>query len=149
LGSLKYFFWITDAGFLIYWFVTYFQLIPAEYVYQDYTNPILVSWNWSFFPLDLIISLTGFTSLWLYANNRSLWRDVALISLVLTSVSGLQAIAFWAIRCEFDLVWWIPNGFLLLYPLYFIPRLLLAPSRLHQAAGGKPRFRLGPLRRTE
>ena len=39
MGSLKYFFWITDAGFLIYWFVTYFQLIPAECVYQDYTNP--------------------------------------------------------------------------------------------------------------
>ncbi|NGQ94936.1 YvaD family protein [Brevibacillus sp. SYP-B805] len=124
MGSLKYFFWITDAGFLIYWFVTFFQLIPVEYLYQDYTNPILVSWNWSFFPLDLIISLTGFASLWLHANNRSLWRDVALISLVLTFVSGLQAIAFWAIRCDIDLVWWIPNGFLLIYPLYFIPRLL-------------------------
>jgi len=134
LGSLRYFFWMTDVGFLIYWFVTYFHLIPEEYVYQDYTNPILVSWNWSFFPLDVFISLTGFASLWLHAHNRPRWRDVALVSLVMTSVSGLQAIAFWAIRREFDPAWWIPNGFLLLYPLFFIYRLL-------QAAGDSSRVR--------
>jgi hypothetical protein len=57
-------------------------------------------------------------------NRHALWRDLALISLVLTSVSGLQAVAFWAMRGGFDPVWWIPNGFLLTYPLFFIPRLL-------------------------
>jgi len=86
------------------------------------------------FPLDVFISLTGFASLWLHAHNRPRWRDVALVSLVMTSVSGLQAIAFWAIRCEFDPAWWIPNGFLLLYPLFFIYRLLQAPT----ACAGRP-----------
>lgn len=40
-----------------------------------------------------------------------------LISLVLTSTAGLQAIAFWALRGDFALEWWAPNLFLLLFPL--------------------------------
>jgi hypothetical protein len=43
-----------------------------------------------------------------------------MISLVTTSISGLQAIAFWAIRHEFDLTWWAPNLVLFLWPLPFI-----------------------------
>jgi hypothetical protein len=30
----------------------------------------------------------------------------------------------WALAREFDPTWWIPNGFLLVYPLFFIPRLI-------------------------
>jgi hypothetical protein len=45
---------------------------------------------------------------------------LALVSLVLTSCAGLQAVSF-CIRGEFDPAWWIPNLFLLLHPLYFVP----------------------------
>ncbi|MGI6187453.1 MAG: DUF5360 family protein, partial [Brevibacillus sp.] len=47
---------------------------------------------------------------------------LALISLVLTSCSGLQAISFWLFKGDFDPVWWIPNLYLLIYPLFFLPR---------------------------
>jgi hypothetical protein len=48
---------------------------------------------------------------------------MALISLVLTFCSGLQAIAFWILRADFDLSWWIPNLFLMIYPIFFIIRI--------------------------
>lgn len=122
--ALKSLFLITDIGFILYWTVTYFQLIPKEYLYQDYQNRLLVIWNWSFFPLDLLISITGLLSIYLHRNNDELWKKVALISLVLTFCSGLQAIVFWIIKLDFDPVWWIPNLYLLLYPLFFIPDLM-------------------------
>jgi len=47
----------------------------------------------------------------------------------LTLSSGLQAIAFWTIRHDFDWLWWAPNLYLLLYPFFFIPNLMLHPDK--------------------
>lgn len=124
MKTLKYFFLFVDIGFIAYWAITALHIIPAEYLYNDYTNPILVNWNWSFFPLDILVSATGLYSLFLYRKENSKWKTYALISLILTSVSGLQAISYWTLAKEYDLTWWIPNLFLLLYPLLFIPKLM-------------------------
>jgi hypothetical protein len=35
-----------------------------------------------------------------------------------------MAVVFWAIRGDFELAWWVPNLFLLVYPLFFIGRFL-------------------------
>ncbi|MFO0882494.1 MAG: DUF5360 family protein [Candidatus Saccharimonadales bacterium] len=121
---------ITDLGFILYWFITLFHLIPPELLFRDYTNPLLVDWNWSFFPLDLIISATGISSLVLLSKKNNLWAPFALISLTLTSVSGLQAIAFWIFAQDFNMYWWIPNLFLLIYPLVFISYLLMKRQKL-------------------
>ncbi|AKG36741.1 YvaD family protein [Paenibacillus durus] len=123
-GKLKGLFLFTDLSFLVYWLATAFHWIPPEYAYQDYNNKLLVVWNWSFFPLDLLISATGLLSLYYYRKNSPVWRPLVLISLILTSCSGLQAIAFWAIKQDFDLAWWIPNLYLLCYPLFFLPGLV-------------------------
>ena len=125
LRSLKPFFIITDVGFIVYWLITALRLIPEAYLFKDYHDPLLVAWNWSFLPLDLAISATGLSSLWLYRRSDQMWQPVALISLVLTFCSGLQAITFWTVRADFDLTWWLANGYLLVYPLFFIPRLLV------------------------
>ncbi len=46
---------------------------------------------------------------------------------VLTFCSGLMAVAFWTLRGDFDPAWWAPNlFFLLIYPLFFLPRFLKA-----------------------
>ncbi|MDM5189097.1 YvaD family protein [Bacillus sp. DX4.1] len=120
MKRLKYFFLITDIGFIIYWLVTVLQIIPPEYLFKDYQNSILVAWNWSFLPLDLLISLTGLISLYLYVKQKNSWSQFAFISLILTFCSGLQAIAFWMIRLDFDPSWWIPNLYLLIYPCFFL-----------------------------
>ncbi len=124
MKKLKYYFWVVDIGFILYWLTTLLKIIPDEYLFKDYENPILIAWNWSFLPLDLCISFTGLFSLWLWKNSMEEWRSMALISLVLTFCSGLQAVAFWVLRADFDPNWWIPNLFLLIYPLFFIPKLI-------------------------
>jgi hypothetical protein len=134
MNRLKILFWLVDTGFIAYWIVTLLGAIPAQYLFKDYHDPILMAWNCSFLPLDLLISLTGFRAIRLSSTGDPQWRAWALVSLVLTSTSGLMAISFWLIRLDFDLWWWIPNGFLMLYPLFFIPRLM--PS--HQRASARP-----------
>lgn len=125
MRTMKILMLVTDIGFIAYWLITILHIIPAEWLFRDYTNPILVHWNWSFLPLDLAISATGIASLVLLRKRNPTWSSLALISLTLTSVSGLQAIAFWLFAQDFNVSWWLPNLFLLIYPLFFIPRLIL------------------------
>lgn len=127
--SLKAFMLFTDIGFLFYWTVTFLEWIPKQYLYQDYSNELLVAWNLSFIPLDLLISATGLISISCYNRQKEVWSTLCLISLVLTFCSGLQAIAFWAIRLDFDLAWWIPNLFLMIYPLFFFPSVMKKGAR--------------------
>jgi hypothetical protein len=124
MKNLKYFFVFIDTAFIIYWSITALHLIPAEYLYNDYTNPILVNWNWSFFPLDILVSITGYYSIYLSHKNNQKWRVFALVSLILTCISGLQAISYWILAKDYDLTWWIPNLFLLIYPLFFMPKII-------------------------
>ncbi|MEV7782926.1 DUF5360 family protein [Kitasatospora sp. NPDC088351] len=109
---------VTDVGFLVYWAATLLALIPAEYAYKDYDNPVLSDWNYSFVLLDVLASVTGLTALRL--GRRGLAgraQPLMLVSLALTSTAGLQAVAFWALRGDYSLAWWLPNLFLLLFPV--------------------------------
>ncbi|MFO1524466.1 MAG: DUF5360 family protein [Turneriella sp.] len=120
MKSLRIFFLITDIGFILYWVITLIGVIPASYLFKDYLNPILSAWNWSFLPLDLMISFSGLWSLRLMSKADARWKNVALISLALTFASGLMALSFWTIRHDFDISWWLPNLYLMLYPVYYI-----------------------------
>jgi hypothetical protein len=122
-GLLVVCFLVVDIGFIAYWMITLLGVIPEENLFKDYANPILQSWNWSFLPLDLLVSATGLTAVRRSRAGKR-WESLALISLVLTSCSGLQAIAFWTLRSDFDPMWWAPNLVLLVYPLPFIVHLL-------------------------
>lgn len=124
MKKLKYFFLVTDIGFILYWTITLFHLIPDQLLFKDYKNSILISWNWSFFPLDIGISLTGLFSIFLYTRRNKAWKILSLISLVLTFCSGLQAIAFWVLQKDFDPAWWAPNLYLMIYPLFFIREMV-------------------------
>jgi Family of unknown function (DUF5360) len=84
----------------------------------------MVAWNWSFLPRDLLISATGLTAVYLRKRGNSSWSILAIISLILTVPSGLNAIAFWIIHGDFDVNWWLPNLYLMLYPLFFISKVI-------------------------
>jgi hypothetical protein len=128
LRSVRPFFLLVDIGFMLYWMVTALHLLPAAYLYKDYQDPLLTAWNWSFAPLDLVVSATGIGSLMLSRKYSARAVRLAIVSLSLTSASGFQAISFWAIRGDFDALWWAPNLFLLLYPWFFLLPLLREPS---------------------
>jgi hypothetical protein len=122
--SLRWLFLTVDLSFIAYWIATAARAIPSSWAFKDYGHPILSAWNWSFLPLDLLVSASGLASVSLARRGDERWRSLALVSLSLTSASGLQAISFWAARCDLDIGWWIPNLFLLLYPFLYLPRLL-------------------------
>ncbi|MFI6790453.1 DUF5360 family protein [Nonomuraea sp. NPDC050383] len=130
----------TDVGFVAYFTVTGLGLIPPEWAFAGYTDPVMVAWNWSFLWIDLAASATGLTSLWLLARSgvaspsSGAGVPLMLVSLVLTMASGLMAIAFWTLRGDFSLAWWIPNLYLMLFPLPAIVALVVAP-RGRAAAG--------------
>lgn len=122
---------VTDLTFLLYWAASLLVLIPAEYAYKDYDDPVMTDWNYSFLPLDLAASATGLAALSLLRGHgglatahRESWRPLMLISLTLTSTAGLQAVVFWALRGDWSISWWLPNLFLLLFPLPSIALLL-------------------------
>ena len=117
---------VTDLGFIAYWAVTGLHAVPEAYLFKDYQDPLIVAWNWSFLPLDLTISASGLLSLWLQRRGDRRWPALTLVSLTLTSCSGLMALAFWALRRDFDVTWWLPNAFLLVYPLFFAGRVMRA-----------------------
>lgn len=130
---------VTDVGFLVYWSAALLGLIPAEYAYKDYDDPVMSDWNYSFLPLDVAASATGLASLHLCRRarrdgrpHRIAWRPLMLVSLTLTSTAGLQAVVFWALRGDWSPTWWIPNLALLLFPVPAIARLL------RQEAPGAP-----------
>ena len=58
--------------------------------------------------------------MYLHSKQKHIWSHFAFLSLILTFCSGLQALAFWTIRLDFDISWWIPNLYLLVYPCFFL-----------------------------
>lgn len=113
--------WAIDIGFIVYWSVIVFRLIPAEAMFDGYEIPEVQAWNWSFLPLDILASLTG-----ILGNTSTRLNRLSLltISLVLTSVAGGMAIGFWAFKGDFELAWWLPNLILFLFPLFPLARIV-------------------------
>ena len=128
-NSLRLSLSITDIVFLAYWLVSALHLagvlpIPADWLYADADDPRVVAWNWSFLPLDLAFSLTGLTAIRCARRGSPLWKPLALISLVLTMVAGGMAVGYWTLLGEFDLLWFLPNLALLIWPVFFLGRVV-------------------------
>ena len=87
--------------------------ISPEYMYSDYTNPIVVAWNWSFFPIDIIFATTG-----LFARFGNITESrqtlLSMFSLSLMFCAGLMAISFWVVQGSFEPFWWLINLWLVL-----------------------------------
>ncbi len=126
---------ITDVSFILYWSVSLlillgFEVVPQAWLFKDYDDPIIYAWNWSFFPLDMVLSVCGLLAIRRHAVGDPSWRGLAAFSLALTFCAGFMAICFWAIRCDFDPSWWGANLFLTIWPLFFLPKLIpQAPAR--------------------
>jgi Family of unknown function (DUF5360) len=124
---------ITDFGMLAYWATTSLMAlsiinVPGELLFNNYHDPQVMAWNWSFLPLDLLLSATGLWALRLERKGAAEWRIWSAISMALTVCAGLMAISYWAIMREFTLTWWAPNLFLMLWPLPFLWKLAHSSS---------------------
>lgn len=119
---------LTDWFFIAYWSVTALAAakvisLPPGLLYSDYDNPIMVAWNWSFFPLDIVLSLVGLSSVHLAGRNDPKWQKLSTVSLSLTFCAGFMAISFWIITGDFELTWWAPNLYFTIWPLFFLCRM--------------------------
>ncbi|MEO1476547.1 MAG: DUF5360 family protein, partial [Pseudomonadota bacterium] len=115
-------------GFIVYWSVTAIAAVgwlnlPPEWLFQDYQEPNIVAWNWSFMPLDILASLTGLYAVAMASGARA-WQKAALISMTLTFCAGFMAICFWIFQGSFDVSWWAANLFLMLWPLLLARQVL-------------------------
>ena len=118
---------LTDVGFLFYWLVSLLSLLPTEWLYKDADNPLLLAWNWSFAPIDIAASISGLLALRLVTLRSQAWRSLALISITLTFCAGLMAVSFWALRGDFSIWWWLPNAYLIFWPLATLNELFRQP----------------------
>lgn len=113
---------VTDLGFLGYWVVTVLGMISVG------PDPLLQQWNWSFLGLDLAAIGLGLTGLAVGARAR-LSIPLITVSLSLTAAAGLMALNFYVIRGEYDPMWWLPNLWLLCFPVVALVVLLRATPR--------------------
>lgn len=107
--------WVIDIGFIAYWSLIIFRALPPEVMFEGYELREVQAWNWSFFPLDILAAITGIIGQTTKRLNSSVFL---VISLVLTSVAGGLALAYWAVLGYFEILWWLPNLVLLLFPLW-------------------------------
>ncbi len=131
MKRMKPLFLLTDISFVAYWLVSLLVLVgvdvvPASWLFKDYDDPIVYAWNWSFFPLDMVLSACGLLAVRRQARGDPSWQPLAAFSLALTFCAGFMAISFWVIRQDFDPSWWAANLFLMIWPCFFLPRLARA-----------------------
>jgi len=122
--ALRAFLVVVDVGFVVYWLVSACGALPPEWLYAHHDDPVMMSWNWSFLPLDLVVSGSGLCAVFLARRGDDRWQKLALVSLAFTSASGLNAISFWALQRDVNISWWIPNLVLLLGPWPLLVGLL-------------------------
>ena len=93
---LKVLLTLTEAGMLLYWIFATLAVasvisVPPEFMYSDYENPLIVSWNWSFLPIDVAFAGLGLTQRFFMKPGRS--RDLVAVSgLTLMFCAGVMAI---------------------------------------------------------
>jgi len=132
---------LTDVAFILYWVLAALSQagilhIPPEWMYANYERPDVIAWNWSFLPMDLAFSFFGLKAVAASRRGEPLWRPHAIISLTLTMAAGGMAVSYWAILREFDPSWFLANLALVIWPLFFMPRLVLEAATTPPGAAG-------------
>ncbi|MFK7895330.1 MAG: DUF5360 family protein [Myxococcota bacterium] len=124
---------VTDFAFLAYWLVAAlsqlgFLEIPPSWMYANYDRPDVIAWNWSFLPMDLAFSYFGLRAVAAGRHGDVRWRGLAIVSLTLTMAAGGMAVSYWILKSEYEPTWFVSNALLVIWPLFFLPRLLAEPT---------------------
>lgn len=109
---------VTEIAMLLYWLlagalVLGLVSIDPSLMYSDYQNPLVVAWNWSFFPIDVAFAILGLVARFGGAQGHLRFK-LEVTAAVLMSCAGLMAISYWTITGDFDLIWWSMNIWLII-----------------------------------
>jgi hypothetical protein len=109
---------VTELGMLAYWvlagaLVAGWVRVDPSLMYSDYENPLVVAWNWSFFPIDVAFAMIGLTARFGSTSGPLRFKLEATAS-VLMLCAGLMAVSYWTMTGEFSPVWWGINLWLVI-----------------------------------
>lgn len=107
---------VTDTG-LLYWATVLADLFPQSMRFRDYSNAVVQAWNWSFLPLDVAAALAVYLGLYLASRGRASADWVLVAGLTLTFCAGFMALSFWSFYCDFEVLWWSMNAWLMIVPV--------------------------------
>lgn len=100
----------TDLGLLAYGVLTALGVISVG------KEDVLVAWNWSFLPLDVLAIAAGLA--WSLLPVKHPWATpMYATALALTHAAGLMAISFFVLWGTWDASWWLVNLWLALMPI--------------------------------
>lgn len=107
----------TEIAMILYWvlagsLVLGLISIDPSLMYSDYQNPLVVAWNWSFFPIDIAFAVTGLTARFCTMSEQTKFK-LEIIAAVLMVCAGLMAVSYWTITGDFDPTWWSMNIWLI------------------------------------
>lgn len=102
---------------LAYWVLASLLVVGAVTIdpalmYSDYQNPLVIAWNWSFFPIDVGFALAGLTARFGRVSDQVRFK-LEVVAAVLMFCAGTMAISYWAITGDFDPTWWGMNIWLM------------------------------------
>jgi len=131
----------TEVGMLAYWVLAVSMAlglvnVPPDWMYANHDDPMVVAWNWSFFPIDVLFAGTGLVARY---SGRAPER-LAEASLTLMFCAGTMALSFWTLRGEFDPFWWGAN----LWLVGMASVGLVLRWRSPDGAGARETLRRGP-----
>lgn len=104
---------VTEILMVLYWvlataLVLNFINIDPSLMYSDYKNPLVVAWNWSFFPIDIAFASIGlFAKYGNVAGALKFKLEISAATLMLCA--GLMAVSYWVITGDFNPTWWAVN----------------------------------------
>jgi hypothetical protein len=111
----------TEIGMLAYWILAtalVLELIAIDpaLMYSNYENPLVVAWNWSFFPIDVAFAVIGLTARFGTLSGPLRFK-LEITAAVLMFCAGLMAVSYWSITGEFSTTWWALNIWLVIIGL--------------------------------
>lgn len=96
--------------------------IDPEWMYSDHENPLVIAWNWSFFPIDIAFAALGLFAK--FGNMNAARRfKLEITAATLMICAGLMAISFWLITADFNVAWWAVNIWLIVLGLLNLTRI--------------------------
>ena len=100
---------ITELAMLAYWVLAgalVLKLISIDpaLMYSDYENPLVIAWNWSFFPIDVAFAFAGLSARFGTFAEQTKFK-LRTIGSVLMICAGVMAVSFWTITGDFNITW--------------------------------------------
>jgi len=112
---------ITEILMILYWIIAAavalgWISIDPSLMYSDHENPLVIAWNWSFFPIDIAFSVLGLAATFIVMS-AARKAKLETVAATLMLCAGVMALSFWTITGDYNPSWWGVNIWLVVIAL--------------------------------